>query len=196
MTGLSTALSLEALEELLQVARLATEHAKAAFRLTWIPIRELDVAATQSRSRRRALVESYQMTDRAARKCGLRGSASTRMSLSRMLCKINAETAMLKAVIESAAGPCAACDAAWEVLRAARSVEQEALEAVLAARLTTAANIDVQKLEAEREREYLADLVRQEEAERERELTLAKDPHFDPRYDHWEIAIRRSRPWV
>jgi hypothetical protein len=186
------------LEVALESRRIDVEAALEMLRLAKARLQEIEQKAKRSWSRRKAALDSFQITERTARACGLDRSLTTRVSLDRARKRIDAEKLEVRVIVDTATAVCRDFYGAWELVRSAREAEAVALKAIIGFQVVRdqAPHVEQRRREAKKQLSDLQVKRESEEKERQIDLSFESDGLFDPDYDDWEILMRRVRPWV
>lgn len=195
--------STESLEADWHACRQAVEVARVAVQQAHMPLVGLDDRFSIARRRLHGARKNRRLNEEVAARNGLSRSPVTRSSLARFHSEEISAAEDIRRILAEAVEPCASFDLALQQLRVARIAERASLETLsrvqrLGESLRTAAERRRRELEAEiaSEEEDRRRRAREIEVLRERETDWERDPHYDPRYDAWEIAMRRARRWV
>lgn len=210
---------LASLEEDCCVARELVTTARTALQVIRLLLDNIDERARKLHRARKAIVESRLISVAAARAAGLAAALCTSASQDRFRRQEAAALDDLHKLLHVACPICDQFESALDDLREARAMECEALEALLKAQdaiLSTSraeavaamgarlgsrvssASRRYSEIEVELTRVKEATVSEQKERKRvvNRECTWLENDTFDPKYDEYEIALRRARPWV
>lgn len=191
-------MSMAELEEELGSVRANLESARTLLEEARIPLEAAEQQAKSAWTRRKAALASLAATAKAAQACGLGGSRSTLLAVSRLRERADREAATIRKVIESSHQTCEVFESAWAAYAAGRAEELIVLTSIAEAQISA----DSPPEEIERKRLVVREfaeikrIVRNEETQRKQDLGLPDDPHYDPQYDDRELLERRNRRWL
>ena len=188
--------SLRSLQKRLADAQANIEAARDLLAEARKPLEAAENEATATRARLEAARQSLTATRRGATACGVHNTSTMRVAIARIERRIDVETTHIRSVIASARQVCDIFEWAWNRCIEARQEEVRVLEAISLAIQLEPKETEVRHIGSVNALHIAERSLVRERSERNVDLALPDEDHYNPQYDEAELWERRNRPWL